>query len=176
MRPDRIENVYEGPYLARTVIHWPLLTPSTAAPSEEAVAEVVAEEGRAAELLDTIEALKEQRDALEEEKRALEEEVAPHRGVCSMCSATMHGKQRGKHILCDRHGLRIKERPPIPVLGPKRKLSRSGSRNCACRDCFEIAIGERGALCSGCKEAGCEAGDGECRRPDAYGCDRGDDR
>lgn len=45
---------------------------------------------------------------------------------------------------------------------------------CACRDCMEIAIGKRGeALCSECEEAGCEAGEGECQRDDAYGCDDG---
>lgn len=46
----------------------------------------------------------------------------------------------------------------------------SGYRNCACRDCFEIAIGEPGALCSECEEAGCEAGtEQECQAPNAYG-------
>lgn len=49
-------------------------------------------------------------------------------------------------------------------------MSGSGYRDCACRDCFEIAIGEPHALCLDCADAGCE-GDGECERPDAYGCD-----
>lgn len=31
----------------------------------------------------------------------------------------------------------------------------SGYVPCACRDCFETAIGEPGALCHSCKEAGC---------------------
>lgn len=31
----------------------------------------------------------------------------------------------------------------------------SGYRPCACRDCFEIAIGEEGALCHACQEASC---------------------
>jgi len=34
----------------------------------------------------------------------------------------------------------------------------NGYCDCACRDCFEIAIGKAGeALCSECEEAGCEA-------------------
>ena len=36
----------------------------------------------------------------------------------------------------------------------------SGYVNCACRDCFEIAISgdddENGTFCSDCEEAGCE--------------------
>jgi hypothetical protein len=50
----------------------------------------------------------------------------------------------------------------------------TGYCDCACRDCFDIAIGTLGeALCNDCEEAGCEAGeDCECSRPDAYGvCD-----
>jgi len=48
-----------------------------------------------------------------------------------------------------------------------------GYTDCACRDCFEIAIGKPGkALCHGCEEHGCEAcTESECNRPDAYGCD-----
>ena len=43
---------------------------------------------------------------------------------------------------------------------------------CACRDCFEVAIGAPGkALCHECAEAGCEAGaERECQRTDAYDC------
>ncbi len=45
-----------------------------------------------------------------------------------------------------------------------------GYTHCACRDCFDIAIGKAGeAMCLECKEAGCSAGDQECQRPDAYG-------
>lgn len=44
----------------------------------------------------------------------------------------------------------------------------SGYRPCACRDCFEIAIGEPGALCHACEDAGC-AGDRECQAAGAYG-------
>lgn len=44
----------------------------------------------------------------------------------------------------------------------------SGYVDCACRDCFNIAIGEAGrALCHACEEAGCEK-DCECERSDAY--------
>lgn len=52
----------------------------------------------------------------------------------------------------------------------------SGYRDCACRDCFDIAIGEHGALCNECEAAGCEAhAEIECSRPDAYGCDDDDE-
>jgi hypothetical protein len=49
----------------------------------------------------------------------------------------------------------------------------SGYKDCACRDCFDIAIGEDGeaALCNLCAEAGCEPNNGECERTDAYGAD-----
>lgn len=52
----------------------------------------------------------------------------------------------------------------------------SGYVNCACRDCFEIAIsGDDGepALCNECEEAGCEPNDGECQAEGAYGADEG---
>lgn len=44
----------------------------------------------------------------------------------------------------------------------------SSYRPCACRDCFETAIGEPGAMCHECEEAGCEP-DSECQAPGAYG-------
>ncbi len=58
----------------------------------------------------------------------------------------------------------------------------TGYTDCACRDCFEIAIGEAGeAMCHGCVDAGCYAdgdettkghpGYAECQREDAYGMD-----
>jgi hypothetical protein len=43
---------------------------------------------------------------------------------------------------------------------------------CACRDCFEIAISDKGepALCHECEEAGCECNaECECSAPGAYG-------
>jgi hypothetical protein len=48
----------------------------------------------------------------------------------------------------------------------------SGYVSCACRDCFDIAISNRGeaAFCLLCAEAGCEC-DHECERSDAYGMD-----
>ena len=54
------------------------------------------------------------------------------------------------------------------------KHKTSGYVDCACRDCFDIAIASAGdivgtVLCSECKDAGCEADDGECQRDDAYG-------
>jgi len=52
----------------------------------------------------------------------------------------------------------------------------SGYRDCACRDCFDIAVGEKGALCGDCEDAGCSAdGDEECQRDDAYDFTVGDD-
>lgn len=39
---------------------------------------------------------------------------------------------------------------------------------CACRDCFEIAIGAAGAMCHHCEDAGCP-GDRECQASGAYG-------
>lgn len=54
----------------------------------------------------------------------------------------------------------------------------SGYCDCACRDCFEIAIRDEGdadAMCSECEDAGCEPHDGECCREDAYGSDDIDD-
>jgi len=49
-----------------------------------------------------------------------------------------------------------------------------GYCDCACRDCFDIAITSTNklALCAECKEAGCSSeGDEECQRDDAYGVD-----
>jgi hypothetical protein len=53
----------------------------------------------------------------------------------------------------------------------------SGYCDCACRDCFEIAMD--GGLCSECEEAGCEPhdeeGDGaECLAAHAYDGNCGD--
>jgi hypothetical protein len=59
------------------------------------------------------------------------------------------------------------------------KTTESGYRPCACRDCFEIAIGEAGALCHLCEDAGCDpaseclvANDGpeECEDNACEGC------
>lgn len=52
----------------------------------------------------------------------------------------------------------------------------NGYTACACRDCFEIAIGEPGAaLCHACEEADCEAGaERECDAPHAY-CSGGEE-
>ena len=53
----------------------------------------------------------------------------------------------------------------------------SGYKSCACRDCFEIAIGEddEPALCHACEEAGCEPNtETECQAPHAY-CSGGDE-
>ena len=46
----------------------------------------------------------------------------------------------------------------------------SGYRPCACRDCFEIAIGddsdETPAMCHACEAAGCELESECCCEPD----------
>ncbi len=50
----------------------------------------------------------------------------------------------------------------------------SGYTDCGCRDCFDVTVSadmRRPELCSDCEEAGCEVGEGECRRDDAYGVD-----
>lgn len=53
---------------------------------------------------------------------------------------------------------------------PRKPKGSGGYTDCACRDCFDIAIGTAGeAMCWACEEAGCEANNGECRRADAYG-------
>lgn len=48
----------------------------------------------------------------------------------------------------------------------------SAAQPCACGDCFEIAIGIVGELCSECKEWGCDATDdrAECERPEGPCC------
>jgi hypothetical protein len=48
------------------------------------------------------------------------------------------------------------------------KVIESGYRSCACRDCMEIAIGEPGAMCHECEDAGCP-GDRDCQASEAYG-------
>lgn len=56
----------------------------------------------------------------------------------------------------------------------------SGYAHCGCRDCFELIVATVPGkdLCRKCKKAGCERGDHECQRDDAYGADsyeRGND-
>jgi hypothetical protein len=46
--------------------------------------------------------------------------------------------------------------------GPGAPAWRKGYRLCACRDCMEIAIGQRGAMCHACATAECEGGETEC--------------
>lgn len=44
----------------------------------------------------------------------------------------------------------------------------NGYVECACRDCFNLAIGRQGkTMCHDCRAAGCER-DAECSRSDAY--------
>lgn len=76
--------------------------------------------------------------------------------------------------------------PPTTARTPNRGLgeaimtktiapAESGYRPCACRDCFEIAIGEPGAYCHECVDSGCPGYQGEagmsqeCQAPSAYG-------
>jgi len=51
-----------------------------------------------------------------------------------------------------------------------RNSQKTGYTDCACRDCFEIAIGVPGvALCHECEASGCDPeGHHECAAPDAY--------
>jgi hypothetical protein len=51
-----------------------------------------------------------------------------------------------------------------------------GYCDCACRDCFDVAIAGEHAphFCWACKEGGCEL-DAECARDDAYGVDEEED-
>ncbi len=44
----------------------------------------------------------------------------------------------------------------------------AGYVHCGCRDCMEIAIGEAGALCHHCEDAGCDP-ERECQAATAYG-------
>ena len=67
----------------------------------------------------------------------------------------------------------MKAVPSVQVNG--EKAMESGYRSCACRDCFEIAIGEEGAVCHECEKAGCELGEHECEAPGAYGMDERDE-
>jgi hypothetical protein len=54
----------------------------------------------------------------------------------------------------------------------KIATAESSYRPCACRDCFETAIGIIGALCNECEPAGCTFGEGyDCQRYDAYGAE-----
>ena len=55
-------------------------------------------------------------------------------------------------------------------------MGHSGYTDCACRDCFEIAVANDTTipeLCSQCEEAGCSVdGDEECNVPPMHvGCD-----
>ena len=54
-------------------------------------------------------------------------------------------------------------------------MANSGYTQCACRDCFDIAISSNERvpeLCSDCKKAGCDrSGESDCERSDAYGMD-----
>lgn len=76
--------------------------------------------------------------------------------------ATKRSPGSARHVGCQlRLTLHLTERSYIMS---------GGYVDCACRDCFDIAIGKVGeALCLDCEEAGCEANDGECQRTDAYG-------
>jgi hypothetical protein len=81
--------------------------------------------------------------------------------LCSGASAMEHSPGRAALYL-----LRPPPREPNARRGAKEK---TGYTDCACRDCFDVAIGKAGeAMCSECEAAGC-SGDGECERSDAYG-------
>lgn len=52
-------------------------------------------------------------------------------------------------------------------------MGTSGYTDCACRDCFDVAVSDdmdEPDLCGDCEEAGCDCeGEDECCRDDAYG-------
>lgn len=48
----------------------------------------------------------------------------------------------------------IKKREPYR--SRKKVQEPSGYVDCACRDCFEVAIGKHGDMCWECEAAGCE--------------------
>lgn len=50
----------------------------------------------------------------------------------------------------------------------------SGYIDCGCRDCFGIAIGKPGDMCSDCEDAGCEK-DQTCSVEYDLGCDEEDE-
>lgn len=55
----------------------------------------------------------------------------------------------------------------------------SGAYPCGCRDCFDVAIGEAGALCHECEAAGCVAAEWDEQRGDVargveFDCQRDD--
>lgn len=68
-------------------------------------------------------------------------------------------------------------RPPTnpahrPHHRPGENPMTSGYTPCACRDCFDVSISSEDTkpeLCLLCKDAGCQASNGECQRADAYG-------
>ena len=47
----------------------------------------------------------------------------------------------------------------------------SGYTDCKCRDCFDTTVSNTSDpdFCSECENAGCEEGDQQCSRDDAYG-------
>ena len=51
----------------------------------------------------------------------------------------------------------------------------TGYIDCACRDCFNAAIGLPGDFCLDCEESGCEL-DRECSAPGAYASAEEDER
>lgn len=68
-----------------------------------------------------------------------------------------------------------RKRIKIDPWGPGPVQDHGGYKPCACRDCFEIAIGYGAPLCNDCEEAGC-TGEGECEAPGAYGMDMEEDK
>ncbi len=62
--------------------------------------------------------------------------------------------------------------------GKEHESAGSGYTDCACRDCFDVAVSDdmnNPDLCLLCAEAGCSRdGDCDCQRDDAYGQDEAD--
>jgi len=81
------------------------------------------------------------------------------RRPCEACGTTLAGERHAFVVL--------EEGEEAPA--------ESGYTDCACRDCFDVAVsGDMASpnLCQDCAEAGCSgAGDAECSRADAYDVD-----
>jgi hypothetical protein len=98
------------------------------------------------------------------------------------CFNVFHLKARSaaeaKAELIDRgyfRDLTVRRQTTKDTMGPN-----AGYRPCACRDCFETAIGGPGSYCHTCAKAGCDDYQGlermsqECQAPSAYGGDDDD--
>lgn len=77
----------------------------------------------------------------------------------------------GTEAQCTMERARMALRALGAYIVDKQMNAPTGSRVCACHDCFEIAIVRAGEMCNDCEIAGCDPtdADAECQRDDAYG-------